>query len=121
MKPRRAIVTFIEASEIGGKVSDRVGIGLRLLPEEPETETAEMQGQFTKEEAQENIESLDLIMKAMPNGKLANFIGEFNDLFLFLNAAKNAAPSEADAALAKSSKPTTAQDYADELQARANV
>lgn len=52
------------------------------------------QGRFTKEEAKECHEALDEIMKAMPKTKLMNFVGHFNDIFLFLNACIKEAPSE---------------------------
>jgi len=52
------------------------------------------QGKFTKEEAVASEEALTEIMKAMPKSKAIDFIGHFNDLFLFLGAAKAAAPPE---------------------------
>ena len=52
------------------------------------------QGKFSKEEAKESIEALDEIMKSMSKNKAAEFIGHFNDLFLFLSAAREAAPNE---------------------------
>ena len=52
------------------------------------------QGKFSKEEAESCREALDEIMKAMHRTEAMEFAGHFNDLFLFLNAAKNAAPSE---------------------------
>ena len=51
------------------------------------------QGEFTKEEAQATIEAVNEIMKAMPKNKVGAFIGHFNDVFLFLEAAKRAAPA----------------------------
>jgi hypothetical protein len=47
---------------------------------------------FTKQEAQSVTEALEEIMKAFPKARVGNFIGHFNDLFLFLSAAKAAAP-----------------------------
>ena len=52
------------------------------------------QGEFTKEEAVLVIESVDEVMKALPKAKLLKFLGHFNDIFLFLEAAKEAAPEE---------------------------
>jgi len=52
------------------------------------------QGKFSKEECASCVEALDEIMKAMPKTKAMEFIGHFNDLFLFLGAAKEAAPNE---------------------------
>ena len=52
------------------------------------------QGKFSKEEVTSCEEALTEIMKAMPKSKAAEFIGHFNDLFLFLTAAKKEAPSE---------------------------
>lgn len=52
------------------------------------------QGRFTKEEAEETKTAVDEIMKAIPKKKLLEFIGHFNDIFLFLEAAKKVAPSE---------------------------
>lgn len=49
------------------------------------------QGEFTKEECDSCVEALTEIMKAMPKAKAIDFIGHFNDLFLFLNAAKKQA------------------------------
>lgn len=52
------------------------------------------QGKFSKEEAASCREALDEIMKAFPKTKVGEFVGPFNDLFLFLKAAKEAAPLE---------------------------
>lgn len=52
------------------------------------------QGDFTKEEAQQTIEAVDEIMKALSKPKLREFIGHFNDIFLFLESAKKNAPEE---------------------------
>lgn len=53
-----------------------------------------MQGEFTKEEAQETIEALSEITDDMTRKKKLNFAGHLNDIFLFLEAAKRAAPEE---------------------------
>lgn len=52
------------------------------------------QGKFSKEEAEACDRALNEIMKAMPKSKSMDFIGHFNDLFLFLSAARKIAPSE---------------------------
>lgn len=52
------------------------------------------QGEFTKEEATETEKALEELMKAIPKSKLPEFIGHFNDIFLFLSAAKKVAPNE---------------------------
>ena len=51
-------------------------------------------GKFSQEECESCKEALDEIMKAMPKSKVMNFVSRFNDLFLFLGAAKKVAPSE---------------------------
>lgn len=56
------------------------------------------QGQFTKEEAAAVDEAFAEVMKAFPKKKLAEFIGHFNDIALFLAAAKNAALTEEEVA-----------------------
>jgi len=52
------------------------------------------QGKFSKEECASCEEALNEIMKAMPKTKVVEFVGHFNDLFLFLTAAKKEAPNE---------------------------
>lgn len=52
------------------------------------------QGEFTKEEAQATIEAVDEVMKALPKRKVGEYLGHFNDIFLFLEAAKKAAPEK---------------------------
>ena len=52
------------------------------------------QGKFSKEECASCEDALKEIMEAMPKSKVVDFIGHFNDLFLFLTAAKAVAPSE---------------------------
>ena len=54
------------------------------------------QGQFTKEEADATNEAVNEVMKAMPKTMWAEFIGHFNDIFLFISAAKKAAPNESE-------------------------
>ena len=52
------------------------------------------QGEFTKEEARETRDAVTEIMESMSKKKAVEFIGHFNDVFLFLNAAEAAAPEE---------------------------
>jgi hypothetical protein len=52
------------------------------------------QGEFTKEEAAETIKAVDEMFKALPKAKQAAFFGHLNDVCLFLEAAKRAAPAE---------------------------
>ena len=52
------------------------------------------QGKASKEEAKESQIALDEIMKAMPKTKVVEFVGHFNDLFLFLTAAEKVLPLE---------------------------
>lgn len=52
------------------------------------------QGQFTKEEAQATIDAVKEVFEALPKTKLLGFIGHINDIYLFLDAAKRAAPNE---------------------------
>ena len=54
------------------------------------------QGRLSKEEAESCREALDEIMGAMPKNKLIQFVGHFNDIFLFLEAGKRELPSEKD-------------------------
>ncbi len=46
------------------------------------------QSDLTKENAINCIEGLEEVMKAMPKSKALDFVGHFNDLFLFLEACK---------------------------------
>jgi hypothetical protein len=56
------------------------------------------QGQFTKEEAEFTEKAVKEVMEAMPKKKVGEFLGHFNDIFLFISAAKEAAPAEAELA-----------------------
>jgi len=53
------------------------------------------QGEFTKEEAEETSKALREIAMALTKRKKIEFFGHFNDIELFLEAAKRAAPTEA--------------------------
>jgi hypothetical protein len=52
------------------------------------------QGEFTKEEATASLDGLSEMFKAIPKNKQGNFFGHLNDIALFLEAAKRAAPAE---------------------------
>ena len=52
------------------------------------------QGKFSKEEAAATKEAVEEIMKAFPKNKVGEFIGHFNDIMLFLDAAERIAPNE---------------------------
>jgi hypothetical protein len=52
------------------------------------------QGQFTKQEAERTKETVEELSKAIPKNKLLGYIGHLNDIYLFLDAAKRAAPEE---------------------------
>ena len=52
------------------------------------------QGDFTKEEATETEKAVDELFKGLPKTKQMQFLGHLNDILLFLNAAKQAAPAE---------------------------
>jgi hypothetical protein len=52
------------------------------------------QGEFTKEEAAETTKAIDEVFNALPKSKKGEFIGHYNDICLFMEAAKRAAPSE---------------------------
>ncbi len=52
------------------------------------------QGEFTKEEAEQTRKAVDELFEAIPKSKRQDFIGHLNDVFLFLEAAKRAAPNE---------------------------
>ena len=52
------------------------------------------QGKFSKEECASCEEALNEIMKSMSKNKVGGSIGHFNDIFLFLSAAKKVAPNE---------------------------
>ena len=52
------------------------------------------QGEFTKEEAQATIEAITEVIEGLSKKKKMEFIGHFNDILLFLGAAKQAAPEK---------------------------
>ena len=54
------------------------------------------QGEFTKEEAKETEDSFSEVFRALSKPKQREFFGHANDIWLFLAAAKTAAPSEAN-------------------------
>ena len=53
-----------------------------------------MQGEFTKEEADFALDSVTEIFKGLSKTKQGNYLGHLNDVCLFLEAAKSAAPKE---------------------------
>ena len=52
------------------------------------------QGEFTKEEATETIKAVTELFEGLPKTKRPEFFGHLNDISLFLEAAKRAAPNE---------------------------
>ena len=52
------------------------------------------QGEFTKSEAKATREAVDQMMVAIPEKKRHLFLGHFNDIMFFLDAAEEAAPVE---------------------------
>lgn len=52
------------------------------------------QGEFTKEECDAMEEAVKEIMEGISKPKQREFLGHFNDIFLFIQAAKAAAPNE---------------------------
>lgn len=54
-----------------------------------------MLGDFTKEEAQETVDSVTEIWKMLSKNKQKATVGFLNQVYLFLEAAKQMAPTEA--------------------------
>lgn len=54
------------------------------------------QGEFTKQEARATIEAATKIFRALSDRKQGEFLGRWNDVFLFLEAAKRNAPDESE-------------------------
>ena len=54
------------------------------------------QGEFTKEEAAEIEGEFQEVFEALSKKKQMNFFGHANDIYLFIAAAKAAAPSEGE-------------------------
>jgi hypothetical protein len=54
------------------------------------------QGQFTKEEAKAIEEAVNELFKALPKSKQGQCLGHLNDICLFIEAARQAAPTEAE-------------------------
>lgn len=52
------------------------------------------QGEFTKEEAAATRVAVEELFDAVPKSKRGEYIGHLNDIYLFLEAAKAAAPEE---------------------------
>ncbi|HXI82107.1 MAG TPA: hypothetical protein VNM34_14970 [Verrucomicrobiae bacterium] len=53
---------------------------------------ADTQGKFCKAEAAETIKAVEEILAALSRAKKSELLGHFNDVFLFLRAAQDAAP-----------------------------
>ena len=53
------------------------------------------QGQFTKEEADETSVAVKELFEALPRTKRIDYVGHLNDIYLFIEAAKLAAPAQA--------------------------
>jgi len=51
-------------------------------------------GEFTKQEAAEIEKAVGRIYDDLPKGKKVDAIGDLNDIYLFLSAAKKVAPDE---------------------------
>jgi len=54
------------------------------------------QGEFTKEEADETMVAIKEVIETLSKKKKIEFFGHFNDISLFIAAAKRAAPTEAE-------------------------
>ena len=54
------------------------------------------QGEFTKEEADETMAAVKEVIETLSKKKKIEFFGHFNDIGLFIAAAKRAAPTEAE-------------------------
>ena len=54
------------------------------------------QGVFSKEEAVEVKKFVNNLFDAIPKSKRYNYVGELNDILLFISAASRSAPSESD-------------------------
>ena len=52
------------------------------------------QGEFTREEAQETMNAFMEVTGGLSKAKKIDFFGHINDIMLFLEAAKKAAPAE---------------------------
>ena len=51
-------------------------------------------GEFTKEEAKATREAVKEMFDALPKSRRMEYIGHLNDIYLFIDAAGNAAPEE---------------------------
>lgn len=54
------------------------------------------QGEFTKEEATQVLGVVNDLFEGIPKTKRMDYLGHLNDICLFLEAAKGAAPTEKD-------------------------
>jgi hypothetical protein len=51
-------------------------------------------GDFTKQESDVVVEAFTEVFKALPKRKQGEYIGHANEIYLFLEAAKRAAPDK---------------------------
>lgn len=54
------------------------------------------QGEFTKSEAASVKEAVGELFEAIPKTRRFNYLGHLNDIYLFIDAASRAAPSESE-------------------------
>jgi len=52
------------------------------------------QGSFTKQEAEETVKAIGEMFNAIPKSRRMEYIGHYNDILLFIEAAKQAAPDD---------------------------
>ena len=52
------------------------------------------QGEFTKQEARQTIETTEDMFKGLPKSKQLGYLGHLNDILLFLGAAERNAPDK---------------------------
>lgn len=66
------------------------------------------QGQFTKQEAKDMKEAVSEMFKALPRTKQMDYLGHWNDILLFIDAAGRAAPDETQGNPTSSGHPASA-------------
>ena len=54
------------------------------------------QGEFTKQETTRIEEAVNALFEAIPRSRRFNYLGHWNDIFLFLAAAKQVAQDESE-------------------------
>ena len=50
------------------------------------------QSRFTKQEAEETVKAVEEMFNAIPKSRRMEYLGHYNDILLFIEAAKQAAP-----------------------------